>query len=183
MKKLAVFASGNGSNFEAIAQSIADGKLNAKIALLVCDKPQAGVISKAERFGIETLVIEPKSYDNKESYESVIVEACKKVDVNLIVLAGYMRIVGNTLLEAYPRQIINIHPALLPAFKGKDAIQQALDYGVKVTGVTVHYVDAGMDTGEIISQHPLIITENMDVEMSIHEIEHELLVQTIKQLI
>ena len=183
MKKLAIFASGNGSNFEAVAKSIADGKLNAKIVLLVCDKPQAGVISKAERFGIETLIIEPKNYDSKESYENAIVETCKKADVNLIVLAGYMRLVGDTLLTAYPKQIINIHPSLLPAFKGKDAIKQALDYGVKVTGVTVHYVDAGMDTGEIISQQPLIITENMDVEMAIHEIEHELLVRTIRQLI
>ena len=182
MKKLAIFASGNGSNFEAVATAIEEKRLNAEIALLVCDRPQAGVISKAERFGIKTLVIEPKSYESKESYESVIVEACKKAEVSLIVLAGYMRLIGDTLLSAYSRQIINIHPSLLPSFKGKNAIGQALDYGVKVTGVTVHYVDAGMDTGEIINQHPLIITENMDVEASIHEIEHELLVRTINQL-
>jgi len=182
MKKLAVFASGTGSNFEAIARSVANGDLNDEITLLVCDKPQAAVIGKAKKFEINTLVIEPKNYDNKELYESVIVTACQNANVDLIVLAGYMRLVGNKLLEAYPKQIINIHPSLLPSFKGKDAISQAIEYGVKVTGVTVHYVDAGMDTGEIISQQPLVIEKEMDVKAAIHKIEHELLVQTIKQL-
>ena len=183
MKKLAVFASGTGSNFEVIAKSITNGELNAEITLLVCDKPQAMVIEKAKKFGINTLIIEPQNYENKKSYEKIILTACKNANVDLIVLAGYMRLIGNTLLDEYPKQIINIHPSLLPAFKGKDAISQALDYGVKVTGVTIHFVDAGMDTGEIISQSPLVISENMDLEASIHKIEHELLVQTIKQLI
>ena len=182
MKKLAIFASGTGSNFEAVAMSISEGKLHAEIALLVCDKPQAPVIIKAERLGIKTLIIEPKNYDCKESYEKAILDACQKSDLSLIVLAGYMRLVGHTLLNAYPKKIINIHPSLLPAFKGKNAIQQALEYGVKVTGVTVHYVDEGMDTGQIISQHPLLITENIDVEAAIHKIEHELLISTIEQL-
>lgn len=183
VRKLAIFASGSGSNFEAIVQAVQQGQLQGvEVTLLVCDKPGAKVLERAERLGIEAFVFDPKAYAGKAAFEAEIVAELQERGVSLVVLAGYMRLVGETLLHAYEGRIINLHPSLLPAFTGKDAIGQALAYGVKVTGVTVHVVDAGLDTGPIIAQLPVVVEEN-DTEQTlaarIHQVEHGLLVEVI----
>lgn len=185
MKKIAVFASGSGTNFQAIADSIKYGFLQAELVLLVCDKPGAKVIARAENAGVETFVFSPKEYPGKVFFEKDIVQILKEKDVDFIVLAGYMRLIGETLLSAYRHKIVNIHPSLLPNFPGKDAIGQAFQAGVKQTGVTIHYVDEGMDTGPIIAQKELVIEDNdtlESVEKKIHQIEHEFYPQILQSL-
>ncbi|QDS36297.1 phosphoribosylglycinamide formyltransferase [Brevibacillus brevis] len=186
VRKLAIFASGSGSNFEAIVQAVQDGRLTGvEVALLVCDKPGAKVLERAERLGIDAFVFQPKEYADKAAFEQEIVAQLQKRDISLVVLAGYMRLVGDTLLSSYEGKIINLHPSLLPAFPGKDAIGQALAYGVKITGVTVHLVDAGLDTGPIIAQIPVAVQDADTTETlaaRIHAVEHELLVKVIGYL-
>ena len=182
---MAVFASGSGSNFQAIQEAILCGELNASIELVVTDRPGAYVATRAKNLGIPLLELAPKSFASKALYEQAIVEALRAHEVEWVVLAGYMRLIGDVLLEAYEGRIINIHPSLLPSFPGKDAIGQALEHGVKVTGVTVHFVDAGMDTGPIIAQRAVEVVEGDRVatEARIHAIEHELYASTLKQLL
>lgn len=185
MTKIAVFGSGSGTNFEAIMKWINNGNLEAEVALVVCDQAKAGIIAKAEREGIETLVFSPKDYPTKEDYEKVLVGKMQSLKVEWVILAGFMRLVGNVLLQAYPHRIVNIHPSLLPAYKGKDAIGQAYRAGEKEVGVSIHYVDEGMDTGEIIAQKSIQLSgdESMDeVEMMIHAIEHRLYPVTLQSL-
>lgn len=186
MKKIAVFASGSGSNFQAIADSIKEGRLAAEIAVLVCDKPGAKVIERASREIVDTFVFTPKNYPDKSFFEAEIVEVLREKNVDLIVLAGYMRLIGHTLLSAYSNKIVNIHPSLLPAFPGKDAIGQAFRAGVEKTGVTIHYVDEGMDTGPIIAQRELLIEPEdtlESIEEKVHRIEHEFYPQVLQSLI
>ena len=182
--KIAVFASGSGSNFEAIAEVITRGELDAQIALVVTDKPGAFVVTRAQKFAIPVLELAPKTFETKAAYEAAVVEALRENDIEWVVLAGYMRLVGTTLLTAFENRIINIHPSLLPSFPGKDAIGQAMEHGVKVTGVTVHYVDAGMDTGKIISQAAVDVVDGdrAATEEKIHAVEHQLYTQTLQQL-
>ena len=181
---MAVFASGSGSNFQAIQEAIVRGELHATIELVVTDKPGAYVMERAKNFDIPILALEPKSFETKAKYEEAIVEVLKERKVEWIVLAGYMRLVGDVLLSAYEERILNIHPSLLPSFPGKDAVGQALAHGVKVTGVTVHYVDAGMDTGPILAQRAVEVVDGnlAATEERIHAIEHELYASTLKQL-
>ncbi len=185
MNSIAVFASGSGSNFCAIDDAIKNNELDATIEVLVVDQKNAKVIDKARNRGIRTLVLNPKDYTNKSEYETVIKNELSKYDIKLIVLAGYMRLIGSVLLHEYKGRIINIHPSLLPSFKGKDAVGQALKAGVKVTGVTVHFVDEGMDTGSVIDQRPLYIEESSRefIEENIHKIEHSLYKKVIKELL
>jgi phosphoribosylglycinamide formyltransferase-1 len=150
MKTIAVFASGNGSNFEALAAACADGRIAARIALMVCDKPGAFVNERAARYGIPTFTFNPKEYPSKADYEREIVRRLRAERVELICLAGYMRILSDVVLEAYRDRIVNIHPSLLPAFKGAHAIADAFAYGVKVFGVTIHYVNGELDGGRSI---------------------------------
>lgn len=181
--RAAVFASGSGSNFQVI---IDQTDLPCEIAMLVCDNPTAPVIQKAERAGIDTFIFEPGNYQTKEEYESQLVQILKQHQIQWIFLAGYMRLVGSTLLNAYEGKIINIHPSLLPDFPGIDAIGQALREGVSVTGVTVHYIDEGIDTGPIIAQRSLKISKReslKDLTKRIQAIEHQLYPEVIKQLI
>lgn len=182
--KIAVFASGSGSNFQAIHEAIEAGELHAKIALVVTDRPEALVVQRAERAGIPVLAIRPKEYVSKAEYEAVITQELQRLEVEWIVLAGYMRLIGPTLLSSFKEKILNIHPSLLPAFPGKDAIGQALSHGVKVTGVTVHYVDEGMDTGPIIAQRAVDVVEGERelTEKAIHEVEHSLYKETLNKL-
>ncbi len=183
--KIAVFASGYGSNFEAIAGAASSGEIPAEIALLVSDKPSARVVEVAREKGIPSFVFSAKDYASKQEYEREIVAACRKAGVKLICLAGYMRIVGEELLSAYEGQIINLHPSLLPSFKGARAIEQALEYGVKLFGATIHYVDASLDGGRIIAQRAVEYDGNdlKEITAKIHAIEHELYIQTIKKLL
>lgn len=183
-KKIAIFASGSGSNFQAIQEAIERGELDAKIELVVTDKPNAFVVTRAEKFGIPVHAFLAKNYASKATYEKEIVEALHEKNVEWIVLAGYMRLIGETLLSAYSNRIVNIHPSLLPSFPGKDAIGQAIEHGVKITGVTVHFVDEGMDTGPILAQAPVeVVDGNRETtEERIHAIEHQLYTKTLKQL-
>ncbi|GGE35632.1 phosphoribosylglycinamide formyltransferase [Pullulanibacillus camelliae] len=186
MKHLAIFASGTGSNFQAIAEAVQSGKLKAELALLVCDQPKAAVISKAENLGVPTFVTRPKDYENKAGYEQAVLTEMEKHGVDFIALAGYMRLIGSTLLGAYGGRIINIHPSLLPAFPGLHAIEQAIAAGVKVTGVTIHYVDDGMDTGPIIAQESVAIQPGDTADRlaeRIHSIEHVLYPSVLMQLL
>jgi phosphoribosylglycinamide formyltransferase-1 len=183
---IALFASGSGSNFQAIVDAIENEKLPIKIALLVCDNPSAFVIERAHNHHIETLVFNPKSFQNKEEYEQMITNELVLRNISWIFLAGYMRIIGKTLLQSFPNKIVNIHPALLPAFPGAHGIKDAFDYGVKVFGVTVHFVDEGVDTGKIIDQESFKVIGNEsidDVESKIHQVEHQLYPKVIKSLL
>lgn len=176
--RIAVFASGQGSNFAALAQAQREGRLGGGvIELLVSDRPEAPVAQRAQEAGIPSLLLRPKDFDSREQYEARIVEELKQRDIGLIVLAGYMRLITPVLLAPYEGRIVNIHPSLLPAFAGKDAIGQALDYGVKLTGVTVHFVDGGMDTGPVIAQRALAVEDGDTADSlaeRIHRIEYEL---------
>ena len=175
--RVAVFASGSGSNFEAVAAAGAAADAPYEVALLVCDKPRAGAVSRAERLGVPALVVRPKEFPSREAYEEHLVRELRARGVEFIVLAGYMRLVTSVLLEAYPDRVLNIHPSLLPAFPGLDAIGQALAYGVKVTGVTVHFVDGGLDSGPVIAQAPVAVRDGDTHETlaeRIHAEEHRL---------
>ena len=184
--KIAVFASGSGSNFAAIMKSIRQGHLQGvEVELLVCDRPGAYVEERAKAESVPILSIRPKNYKDKVDYEQAILEQLHEKKIDFIVLAGYMRLIGSTMLHAFEGRMINLHPSLLPAFQGKDAIGQALAYGVKVTGVTVHFVDEGMDTGPIIAQRVVWIEENETRETltaKIQEQEHLLLSEVIGQI-
>ncbi|QKS70421.1 phosphoribosylglycinamide formyltransferase [Paenalkalicoccus suaedae] len=183
---IAIFASGSGSNFEAMKRAADKGLLSGKISLLICDKPGALVESRAEGHGVPVVSLSPKTFSSKADYEAELLRELKKYDISFLVLAGYMRLVGPTLLDAFEGRIVNIHPSLLPSFKGLDAIGQALDFGVKVTGVTVHVVDAGMDTGPILAQESVTIEPGDtrdDVEKKIREVEHRLYPKTVEQML
>lgn len=185
MKKIAVFASGSGSNFQSIVDEIDSGTLEADVRLLVCDRPGARATERAEAAGIQVFSFRAKEYESKEAFEREIIGELEEAGVEFIVLAGYMRLIGPTLLEAFGGRIVNIHPSLLPAFPGKDAIGQAFDGGVKVTGVTIHYVDAGMDTGEIIAQEAVTVEEDAtreSLQRKIQAVEHRLYPATLRDL-
>ncbi|MCX7926850.1 MAG: phosphoribosylglycinamide formyltransferase [Candidatus Omnitrophica bacterium] len=183
MMNIAVFASGRGSNFAAIVRAVKKGTLKANIALLVCDQPQAKVIRKAKRYAIPVFLIKRENFPTREDFEKRILQELKKYSIDLIVLAGFMRLIGKVLLNQYPGRILNIHPALLPAFKGTYAIEDAFNYGVKVTGVTVHFVDDKMDHGPIILQEAIKIKETdtlETLEAKIHAVEHKLYPKAIQ---
>jgi phosphoribosylglycinamide formyltransferase-1 len=183
--RIAVFASGNGSNFQAIAEAIASGGVDATIAFLFCDKPKAYAIERANQFNIPVISFTPKGFEDRVAYENEILKHLAEEKVDLVVLAGYMRIVGPTLLTAYADRIVNIHPSLLPDFPGRHGIQDAFEAGVPETGVTVHFVDEGVDTGPIIAQEKVaILPEDTleTLETRIHQVEHRIFPQVIQQL-
>lgn len=183
--RIAVFASGSGSNFQAIADAVKAGRLDVRIELLVCDRPQAPVVERARQMDVPVHTFRPKEYPNREAYEQEILELLRAKQVDLVVLAGYMRILTPVLVEAYWGRMINVHPSLLPSFPGLHAVRQALEHGVKVTGITVHLVDGGLDTGPILAQRALEVRPD-DTEASlserIHPLEHELFPQVIQQI-
>ncbi|WP_440896592.1 phosphoribosylglycinamide formyltransferase [Amphibacillus sp. Q70] len=184
--KLAIFASGTGSNYQAIEQAIRAGKLEAEVGLVVCDQPEAKVIEKARQNNRPVFIFKAVDYQEKAVFEQAIINELEMHAVDWIILAGYMRLVGSTLLKRYQGRMINIHPSLLPAFPGLDAIGQALKAGVKVSGVTIHYIDSGMDTGEIIAQEAVNVKIGMtheQLQTTIQQIEHDLYPRTIQQLI
>lgn len=185
MKNIAIFASGNGGNFEVIAKACADGHIDARAALCVCDKPGARVTERAARLGVEVLEFNPKDFASKRDFERMIADRLDSLGVELVCLAGYMRYIGEELLNRYGGRIINIHPALLPAFPGAHGIRDAFNYGVKVYGVTIHYVDSGVDTGKIIAQQavPYEGDDIEELEEMIHAAEHELYPRTIQKLL
>jgi len=184
--RIAVLASGNGSNFEVIAQAVKDKEIPAELVLLFSDHHDAYVLERGKRFGVTCESFELKEFSDKKSYEAALLTLLKKYDVELVVLAGYMRIIGKDLLAEFPNRIVNIHPALLPNFPGLHGIKDAYEAGVKETGVTIHYVDSGVDTGPIIAQGKVQISENdslSDLETKIHQVEHQLYPQVLADIV
>jgi phosphoribosylglycinamide formyltransferase-1 len=177
--RLGVLGSGKGSNFVAIAEACAAGKVPAKVALVLSDVPEAGILARARERGIPAEYISPGRFRTKldEVSEPAYVGALQAAQVDLVVLAGFMRILKGDFLRAFPQRVMNIHPALLPAFPGLEAWKQALDYGVKVTGVTVHLVDQGVDTGPVVAQETVPVLDD-DTPATLHAriqaVEHEL---------
>lgn len=184
---IAIFASGQGSNLQAfIDKTTAQADYPAKIALVVSDKPDCFAVERARSAGIPVFAASPKQYADKAEFESAVLAALKQAEVEWIVLAGYMRIIGPTLLGAYPERIINIHPSLLPAFPGKQAVKDALLAGSTETGVTVHLVDAGVDTGPILAQERIAIAPGESEEsliLRVHEVEHQIYPRVVEQLV
>ncbi|MDT2595911.1 phosphoribosylglycinamide formyltransferase [Enterococcus dongliensis] len=184
--RIAILASGNGSNFEAIAQAVKEKKIAAEIVLLFSDHRDAYVLKRGEKFAISCESFELKEFPNKKKYETALLELLNQYRVDLVVLAGYMRIIGKELLAAYPKRIINIHPALLPDFPGLHGIKDAYEAGVSETGVTIHYVDSGVDTGPIIAQKKVSIEKNdhlADLETKIHQLEHQLYPEILAKIV
>lgn len=177
MVKIAVFASGNGSNFENLVLKMKDGLLKGDIVFLIVDKKNAFALERAKKLGIEAIFIDPKSFSSKEEYEKEIVSNLKERDIKFIALAGYMRIIGETLLKEYEGRIVNIHPSYLPELKGKDSIKRAFEAKKDFTGVTVHFVDSGVDTGKVIYQEKIVIDKKWsleELEEEVHEREHKI---------
>ncbi len=165
--KLGVMASGNGSNFHAIAQAIKDGKLNAEIQVLIYNNPDAYASVRADDWGIPKVLLNHRNYKSREEFDSQIVQILREYNVEWVVMAGWMRLVTPVLIDAFPNQIINIHPSLLPSFKGVKAIQQALNAGVKITGCTAHLVCLEVDSGSILIQAAVPILAD-DTPDSLH---------------
>ena len=162
LKKLGILLSGRGSNFEAIADSIKAGRLQAEIAIVISNRADAPGLESAKRRGLNAQLI-PSKGRVREEHDAEVVATLKRAQVDLICLAGYMRLLSPEFLRAFPDQIVNIHPSLLPAFPGMDAQKQALDYGAKITGCTVHFVDEHLDHGPIILQKTVPVLEGDDV--------------------
>ena len=185
-KKIAVLGSGQGSNFQAIAEAAKSGQLPVDICLVISDKVDAFILNRAENFGIKGVFIDPKKFPGREEFDREIEKNLIREKIDLVVLAGFMRIISSYLVRKYKGRMINIHPALLPSFKGVQGIKDALDYGVKVTGVTVHFVDEGVDTGPIILQEAVKINDG-DTEETlatrIHALEHRLYPEAIHLLV
>lgn len=175
MKNIAILASGTGSNFAAIAAAVKKNRLRCHLKLLVCDTPGAGVLAKAAAAKVPAMLVRRQDFPDKTRFETAIINRLKREHIDLVVLAGYMRMLSPAFVKAFAGRIINIHPALLPSFKGMHAIEDALAYGAKVTGVTVHFVDEEMDHGPIILQQAVEI-KNKDTAASlaqrVHAVEH-----------
>jgi phosphoribosylglycinamide formyltransferase-1 len=183
MINIGVLISGRGSNLQAIIDASERGDIPAKVVVVISNNPKAYGLERAKKHNIPTSVFIPKGYPDKNTYELEIVKTLKQKKVDLVCLAGYMRIVGPVLLEHYSGKMINIHPALLPSFPGLNSQKQALEHGVKVSGVTVHFVDEGCDTGPIILQAAVPVLEN-DTEDTLSarilEQEHKIYPQAVK---
>ncbi|MGZ4169155.1 MAG: phosphoribosylglycinamide formyltransferase [Solirubrobacteraceae bacterium] len=177
-----VLASGNGSNLQALLDR-AHGREGVVLRGVASDKPGARALERARSAGIDAEVFEREAFPDRAARDAAMVAWLREHDVELVVLAGYMQLLSDAFLAAFPNRIINVHPALLPAFPGLGAVQQALDYGVKVFGVTVHFVDGGVDTGPVIFQRALELPDATDADavlQRLHPIEHELLVEAVR---
>ncbi|WP_434685523.1 phosphoribosylglycinamide formyltransferase [Pseudanabaena minima] len=172
---LGVLASGSGSNFEAIARAIEQGKLLAKIALVIYNEPDAFAKQRAEKFGIPAILVNHRDYKSRQALDRAIIELLQQHNVDLVIMAGWMRIVTQVLIDAFPERILNIHPSLLPSFKGIHAIEQAFNYGVKITGCTVHLLSLEVDSGKILKQAavPVLPEDSLeDLQKRIQVQEH-----------
>lgn len=185
-RTLAVFASGRGTNFEALARAAGRGELPGRIACLMCDRPDAPALERARRLGIEALCPPVGRFETRLEDEGPWLDALRARGVELILLAGFMRRLHATLLDAFPERILNIHPSLLPAFPGRDAIGQAFTRGVRVTGCTVHLVTHGLDDGPIVAQTAVEVREDDTLESlsaRIHEAEHRLYPEAVRRFL
>jgi len=177
--------SGRGSNLQAIIDSIERKELNVRLSIVISSTKDAPALKRAEKHGIETVFIDPATYPNKKAYDKALIDKLEEIPIDLICLAGYMRILGKEFIQTFSGKIINIHPSLLPAFPGLNAQKQAVEYGVKFSGCTVHFVDAGVDSGPIILQTAVPVYDN-DGEESLSkrilEQEHHLYPKAIKMI-
>jgi phosphoribosylglycinamide formyltransferase-1 len=180
---IAVFASGRGTNFGAIIRAVKKGKIKANLSLLVCDNPKAGAIGRAKRAGIKVAKVLKEDFTSKSDFETKIIQHLEENKIDLVVLTGFMRLLSPELVSKYKGRILNIHPALLPSFKGTEGVKDAFDYGVKVAGVTVHFVDEEMDHGPIILQQAVKIEETdtlESLEAKVHKVEHRLYPEAVQ---
>lgn len=180
--KLGIMASGSGTNFEAIAQAIADKQLNAQVQVVIYNNPEAKVVARAERWGIPAVLINHRNFKSREDCDAKIVETLCQHQVEWVVMVGWMRVVTPTLLDAFPKRIINIHPSLLPSFKGVRGVEQALEAGVRITGCTVHIVVPEVDSGPILIQAAVPVLpddtpETLHARIQVHE--HKIIVAGI----
>jgi phosphoribosylglycinamide formyltransferase-1 len=181
-----VLISGRGSNLQAIIEAIGAGRLHARIAVVISDRAAAGGLQRAREAGIEALYLNPRDYSSRGDYDRALTETLESRGVDLVCLAGFMRLVGPPLLDAFPSRILNIHPSLLPAFRGLDAQRQALEHGVRVAGATVHLVTAELDAGPILRQAAVPVLEGDTVETlsaRILEAEHRIYPEAIESLL
>ncbi len=182
--RLAVMASGTGSNFLALAQAAREGRLLAEIPVLICDKPEAKVLGLADRLGVESVCLPRSDFETRQEMDQAILNELEKRDIELVALAGYMRIIGPPLLNAFQGRIVNIHPSLLPHFPGTNAIQETYEGGQG--GVTVHLIDEGVDTGPILAQQPVHRFEGDTpeaYEARVHRVEHSFYPMVLQALI
>jgi phosphoribosylglycinamide formyltransferase 1 len=181
---IGVLVSGNGSNFQAIVDALEAGRItNGRIACLISNKADAYALERAKKHNIPALVLDHKQFPNRAAYDQALVALLKEHGVQLVVLAGFMRLLSPVMVEAFPHAMMNIHPALLPAFPGLDAQQQALEYGVRYTGCTVHFVDTGTDTGPIILQAvvPILADDTLEtLSDRIHGEEHRIYPEAVR---
>jgi phosphoribosylglycinamide formyltransferase-1 len=159
-RRLGVLISGRGSNLQALIDAIHDGRLDATIAVVISNREDAAGLERARRAGVETVVLDHRAWSSRDEYDRALARELQKRDVGLVCLAGFMRLIGRSMLDTFPQAILNIHPSLLPAFPGMDAQRQALEHGVKITGVTVHFVNADLDAGPIVLQRPVLVLDD-----------------------
>lgn len=186
--KIGVLISGGGTNLQAIIDNIGNGNINGEIKLIISNREDAYGLVRGTIAGIETLYINPKNYLNNEDYNLSLIEELKNRNIELIILAGYLKVISKSFIETFSNSIINIHPSLIPSFCGKEFYgkrvhEEVLKYGVKYTGVTVHFVDEGTDTGPIILQKIVQVNKNDTVETlqkKVLEVEHEAIVEAVK---
>ncbi len=175
--KFAVLVSGNGTNLQAIIDAVKKKKIRAQLALVICDNPQAYALQRARKAKIKLVFINPQAFADRKSYDREMVKYLKQEKIDFIVLAGFMRILSEEFVRKYQGKILNVHPSLLPAFRGGRAIADAFEYGVKVTGVTVHFVDALVDHGTVVLQQAVAVKPNdtlSTLEKRIHKVEHKI---------
>ncbi len=180
---IAIFCSGSGTNLQAMIDNVGSGYIPAAIALVVSDNKAAFALKRAKKAGIETLVLDPKDFATREAFDKEVIKNLQRKKVGLVVLAGFMRLLSRSFIKKYENRIMNIHPSLLPSFKGTRGIKDALEYGVKVTGPTVHFVDEKLDHGPIILQRAVEVRGD-DTEESllsrVHKEEHEIYPEAVK---
>ena len=182
-KNISFLVSGRGSNFQALAEQVKKKNINAQIKLVISDKKEAPVLGKAEKMGIESVFVDPKAFNSREAHEREILDLLFKKETDLVIAAGYMRLLTPVFIEPFRNRIINIHPSLLPAFPGKDAQAQAVAHGVKIAGCTCHFIDEGTDTGPIIMQASVKVLQDDKAEtlsMRILEQEHKILAESVR---
>lgn len=186
LKRIAILASGNGSNLEAILKEVRSGNLPVEVAFCFSDNPTARALERARNLGFETVQFAPKDFESREKYEEALAARLETARVDFVILAGYMRLLGAKFVHRFQDRILNIHPALLPSFKGTHGIRDAWEYGMTVTGVTVHFVNEEMDGGPIVAQEAVAITEGETLESleeRLHRIEHRLYPEAIKKVV
>jgi phosphoribosylglycinamide formyltransferase-1 len=180
---LGILVSGSGTNMQAIIDAVRQGSLDARVRVVISNKPDAPALGRAQRANIPTRVVQHKQFTTRELFDQALVNILREHNVRWVVLAGFMRLLTPVFLDAFPMHVINIHPALLPAFPGVNAQQQAIDYGVRITGCTVHFVDKGVDTGPIIGQHaiPVLASDTRDsLTERLIKCEHELYIEVLR---